>query len=53
MADEPTVMGDSAYAGAEVLDRLAEAGFDDVKAKVPPARGREGRFGKDDFEYRP
>ncbi|MDQ1417877.1 MAG: hypothetical protein QOF81_3490 [Acidimicrobiaceae bacterium] len=50
METKPTVMGDSAYAGAETLQRLAQAGFDDVKAKVPPARGREGRFGKDDFE---
>lgn len=29
---------------------LGEAGYDDVKAKVPPARGRQGRFGKDDFD---
>jgi hypothetical protein len=47
--DKPTVMGDSAYAGADTLDDLAEAGFE-VKAKVPPARGRGGRFGKDDFD---
>ena len=46
---KPGVMGDSAYAGADTLDELDKAGFDDVKAKVPPARGREGRFGKDDF----
>ena len=46
---KPTVMGDSAYAGADTLDDLESAGFDDVKAKVPPAKGREGRFGKDDF----
>jgi hypothetical protein len=45
---KPTVMGDSAYAGADTLDDLANAGFE-VKAKVPPARGRGGRFGKDDF----
>ena len=51
-ADEqvsPTIMGDCAYGTAETLARLADAGYDDVKAKVPPARGREGRFGKDDF----
>ena len=42
----PTVMGDSAYAGAATLGDLEAAGFADVKAKVPPARGREGRFGK-------
>ena len=46
--DKPTVMGDSAYAGADTLDDLQQAGFD-VIAKVPPARGRDGRFGKDDF----
>lgn len=47
--DKPTVMGDSAYAGADTLDDLTEAGFE-VKAKVPPAGGRGGRFGKDDFD---
>ena len=46
---KPGVMGDSAYAGADTLDALDRAGFADVKAKVPPARGRGGRFGKDDF----
>ena len=46
---KPAVMGDSAYAGADTLEDLDKAGFSDVKAKVPPARGREGRFGKDDF----
>ncbi len=45
----PTVMGDCAYGGADNLAKLADAGYDDVKAKVPPARGRQGRFGKDDF----
>lgn len=47
---KPTVMGDCAYGGADTLAKLAEAGYDDVKAKVPPARGRQGRFGKDDFD---
>ncbi|MGH9003010.1 MAG: IS1182 family transposase [Acidimicrobiia bacterium] len=47
---KPTVMGDSAYASADTLDDLEQAGFADVKAKVPPARGRQGRFGKDDFD---
>ena len=46
---KPTVMGDSAYAGADTLDDLQQAGFD-VKAKVPPASGRAGMFGKDDFD---
>jgi hypothetical protein len=47
--DKPVVFGDSAYAGADTLDDLGGAGFD-VRAKVPPARGRDGRFGKDDFD---
>lgn len=46
---KPTVMGDCAYGTADTLARLAEAGWGDVKAKVPPAKGRAGRFGKDDF----
>ena len=50
-ADEvkPTVMGDCAYGTAETLSWLKDAGYKDVKAKVAPATGREGRFGKDDF----
>ena len=47
---KPTVMGDSAYASATTLDDLEQAGFADIKARVPPARGRQGRFGKDDFD---
>ena len=47
--DKPTVMGDSAYAGADTLDALDQAGFD-VRAKVPPAGRRGGRFAKDDFD---
>lgn len=47
---KPTVMGDCAYGTAETLARLGDAGFEDVKAKVAPARGRDGRFGKDDFD---
>jgi hypothetical protein len=46
--DKPTVIGDSAYAGADTLDDLQQAGFD-VNTKVPPAGRRDGRFGKDDF----
>jgi len=51
VADEvkPTVMGDCAYGTAETLARLEDAGYEDVLAKVAPATGREGRFGKDDF----
>lgn len=47
--DKPIVFGDSAYAGADTLEDLEEAGFE-LRAKVPPARGRDGRYGKDDFE---
>jgi hypothetical protein len=46
--DKPTVFADSAYAGAETLGDLHDAGYD-VKAKVPPASNRAGRFSKDDF----
>lgn len=46
--DKPTVFADSAYAGADTLSRLHSAGFD-VRAKVPPASNRGGRFSKDDF----
>ena len=47
--EKVVVYGDSAYAGADTLAGLESAGFE-VRAKVPPARGREGRFGKDDFD---
>ena len=47
--DKPTVMGDSAYAGAELREDLDKAGFD-VTAKVPPASNRDGLFTKDDFD---
>ena len=47
---KPTVMGDCAYGTAETLAHLTDAGWEDVKAKVAPARGRAGRFGKDDFD---
>lgn len=50
MRSKPTVMGDCAYARADTLAKLAAAGYDNVKARVPPARGRQGRFGKDDFD---
>jgi hypothetical protein len=46
---KPTVMGDCAYGTAQTLARLGEAGYRDVKARVAPARGRGGLFGKDDF----
>jgi hypothetical protein len=46
---KPTVMGDCAYGTAVTLERLTEAGYEDIKTKVAPARGRDGRFGKDDF----
>ena len=47
--DKPTVFADSAYAGADTLAHLHDAGFD-VMAKVPPASNRGGRFSKDDFD---
>jgi hypothetical protein len=47
--DKPLVFADSAYAGADTLEQLEGAGFE-VRAKVVPARGRDGRFGKDDFD---
>jgi len=46
---KPTIMGECAYGTAETLGHLADAGYDDVKAKVAPARGRDVRFGKEDF----
>ena len=46
---KPTVMGDCAYGNADTLAKLADAGYGDVKARVAPARGRNGRYGKDDF----
>jgi hypothetical protein len=42
-------MGDCAYGTAETLANLADAGYGDVEARVAPARGRDGRYGKDDF----
>ena len=42
------IFGDSAYADADTLQRLGQAGHT-VRAKVPPARNRGGRFSKDDF----
>jgi hypothetical protein len=46
--DKPTVFADSAYASADTLSHLHDAGYD-VMAKVPPASNRGGRFSKDDF----
>lgn len=46
--EKPTVMGDSAYAGPDTMNKLEEDGFE-VIAKVPPATNRDGRFTKDDF----
>ena len=44
----PVVMGDSAYAGAELRERLERHGRR-VQAKVPPASNRNGLYSKDDF----
>jgi Transposase DDE domain/Transposase domain (DUF772) len=46
---KPDVMGDCAYAGADLRERLDKHGFN-VKAKVPPASNRAGLFTKDDFD---
>ena len=46
--DKPAVMGDSAYAGADLRERLDSKGFD-VTVKVPPASNRDGSYSKDDF----
>jgi hypothetical protein len=43
------IFGDSAYADADTLQRLGQAGHS-VRAKVPPTRNRGGRFSKDDFD---
>jgi IS5 family transposase len=45
---KPEVFADSAYAGADTLSELEEAGYK-VHAKVPSAANRQGRFSKDDF----
>jgi IS5 family transposase len=47
--DKPEVVGDSAYADGDTRERLGQAGYT-VRAKVPPARNRAGRFTKDRFE---
>ncbi len=47
--DKPVVMGDSAYAGGALRERLDEGGFG-VHAKVPPASNRDGLLSKDHFE---
>jgi hypothetical protein len=46
--DKPEVVGDSAYADGDTRDRLAKRGYK-MRAKVPPARNRGGRFTKDRF----
>jgi Transposase DDE domain/Transposase domain (DUF772) len=47
--DKPTVFGDSAYADPDTMARLQDKGYD-LKAKVPPATNRDGRYTKDDFD---
>jgi hypothetical protein len=42
------VVGDSAYADGDTRDRLGHAGYQ-VRAKVPAARNRAGRYTKDRF----
>ena len=48
LEDKPTVYGDCAYADGDTLDGLEGQGFE-VRAKVPPAANKQGRFSKDDF----
>jgi hypothetical protein len=45
---KPVVFGDSAYANGDTLARLEGQGFE-VRARVPAAAGRDGRYGKDAF----
>jgi hypothetical protein len=46
---KPEVVGDSAYADGDTRDRLGHAGYP-VRAKVPAARNRAGRYTKDRFQ---
>jgi len=48
LEEKPVVFGDPAYADGETLEHLEGQGFE-VVAKVPPARGKDGRYSKDDF----
>ena len=50
--DKPTIMGDAAYAGADTLDDLTEAGYD-VNTKVPPARGSRRTIRQGRLRHRP
>jgi len=45
---KPTVMGDSAYASPDTIDRLEHDGFELI-TKVPAATNGQGLFTKDDF----
>lgn len=47
--DKPEMMGDSAYSNGELRQRLGDDGFE-VRAKVPPASNKAGRYSKDDFD---
>jgi Transposase DDE domain/Transposase domain (DUF772) len=46
--DKPIVFGDCAYADGDTLAHLEGRGFE-VRARVPAAVGRDGRYSKDDF----
>jgi hypothetical protein len=46
--DKPVVFGGCAYADGDTLAHLEDQGFE-VKARVPPAVNRNGRYSKDDF----
>lgn len=46
--DKPIVFGDCAYGSGQTRADMTQAGFE-LRAKVPPAVRREGRYSKDDF----
>jgi IS5 family transposase len=46
--DKPVVFGDCAYGSGQTRQDMVDAGFE-LRAKVPPAVRREGRYSKDDF----
>jgi hypothetical protein len=48
LPDKPDIYADSAYAGGDTLSHLEGQGFK-VRAKVPAAHGRDGRYSKDNF----
>lgn len=45
---KPIVFGDCAYGSGQTRADMNTAGFD-LRARIPPATRRQGRYGKDDF----